>query len=250
MDTGTGALDGRTALVTGGSRGIGAAIAARLAAEGCAVALTYSASPERAGKVARGIEEAGGTAVALRADAADPGAVTAAVDDAAAALGSLDVLVNNAGIFPYGDICELTLEEYEAAMAVHVRTVFVASRAALRHMGEGGRIISIGSSLAERVPGPGISLYAMSKAALVGFTKGLARDVGPRGITATVVHPGSTDTEMNPAEGEHADEERALTALGRYGRAEEIAATVAHLAGPGGSYITGTSITVDGGVNA
>ncbi|WP_017626678.1 SDR family oxidoreductase [Nocardiopsis chromatogenes] len=250
MNVATGTLDGRTALVTGGSRGIGAATAARLAAEGCAVALTYSASPDRAGKVVRGIEEAGGTAVALRADAADPGAVTAAVDDAAAALGSLDVLVNNAGVFPYGDISELTLEDYEATMAVHVRAVFVASRAALRHMGEGGRIISIGSSLVERVPAPGISLYAMSKAALVGFTKGLARDVGPRGITVSVVHPGSTDTEMNPATGEHADEERALTALGRYGRAEEIAATVAHLAGPGGAYITGTSITVDGGVTA
>ncbi|WP_017537467.1 SDR family NAD(P)-dependent oxidoreductase [Nocardiopsis halophila] len=245
-----GTLDGRTALVTGGGRGIGAAVAARLAAEGCAVALTYAASRDRAEKTVRGIEEAGGRALALRADAADPAAVEAAVERTASALGSLDILVNNAGIFPYGDIGDLTLEDYEATMAVHVRAVFVASRAALRHMGEGGRIISIGSSLAERVPGPGISLYAMSKSALTGFTKGLARDVGPRGITATVVHPGSTDTDMNPADGEGADDERALIALGRYGRPEEVAATVAHLAGPGGAYITGTSVTVDGGVTA
>lgn len=135
-------------------------------------------------------------------------------------------------------------------MAVHVRAVFVAVRAALRHMGPGGRVISIGSSLVERVPGPGISLYAMSKSALVGFTKGLARDLGPRGITATVVHPGSTDTDMNPADGPEAEAERALTALGRYGTPEDVAATVAHLAGPAGAYITGTSITVDGGVTA
>ncbi|MDA2803811.1 SDR family NAD(P)-dependent oxidoreductase [Nocardiopsis suaedae] len=245
-----GSLDGRSALVTGGSRGIGAATAARLAEEGAAVAITYTSARDRAEKVVRGIEESGGRAVALRADAADPRAVTAAVDGAASALGSLDVLVNNAGVFPYGDIGELTLEDYEDTMAVHVRAVFVAVRAALRHMGEGGRIITIGSSLAERVPAPGISLYAMSKSALTGFTKGLARDVGPRGITAAIVHPGSTDTEMNPADGQGAEEERALTALGRYARPEEIAASVAHLAGPGGAYITGTSITVDGGVTA
>ncbi|MDA2811416.1 3-oxoacyl-ACP reductase FabG [Nocardiopsis sp. RSe5-2] len=245
-----GSLDGKSALVTGGSRGIGAATAARLAEEGAAVAITYTSAQDRAEKVVRGIEESGGRAVALRADAADPQAVTAAVDGAASALGSLDILVNNAGIFPYGDIREFTLEDYENTMAVHVRAVFVAVQAALRHMGEGGRIITIGSSLTERVPAPGISLYAMSKSALIGFTKGLARDVGPLGITAAIVHPGSTDTEMNPADSEEADEERALTALGRYARPEEIAASVAHLAGPGGAYITGTSITVDGGVTA
>lgn len=245
-----GSLDGKVALVTGGSRGIGAAIAGRLAAEGAAVALTYNASPDRAEKVVRGIEEQGGRALAIRAAAQDPRAVTAAVDRAAAELGRLDILVNNAGTFPYGTIDELTLEDFEETVAVHVRAVYVAVQAAVRHLGAGGRIISIGSSLVERVPDPGISLYSLSKSALVGFTKGLARDLGPRGITATVVHPGSTDTEMNPADGEGADQERAVTALGRYGTADEIAATVAHLAGPGGAYITGTSITVDGGVTA
>ncbi|GAA1461970.1 3-oxoacyl-ACP reductase FabG [Nocardiopsis exhalans] len=245
-----GALTGKVALVTGGSRGIGAATARRLAAEGAAVALTYRDSPERAAQVARDIHEAGGRALALPADATAPRAIGEAVDRAADTLGGLDILVNNAGIFPYGEIDQLTLEDYETTMAVHVRAVFVAVRAALRHMGPGGRVISIGSSLVERVPGPGISLYAMSKSALVGFTKGLARDLGPRGITATVVHPGSTDTDMNPADGPEAEAERALTALGRYGTPEDVAATVAHLAGPAGAYITGTSITVDGGVTA
>ncbi|GAB3210888.1 SDR family NAD(P)-dependent oxidoreductase [Marinactinospora thermotolerans] len=245
-----GSLDGKVALVTGGSRGIGAAIVGRLAAEGAAVAFTYNASPDRAKEVVRGVEEAGGKAIAIQADATDPQAVTSAVDQAAAELGGLDILVNNAGIFPYGSIEELTLDDYENTMAIHVRAVFVAVKAAVRHMGEGGRIISIGSSLVERVPGPGISLYSMSKSSLVGFTKGLARDLGPRGITATVVHPGSTDTEMNPADSEEAEAERAVTALGRYGTTADIAATVAHLAGPAGAYITGTSITVDGGVTA
>lgn len=245
-----GALDGKAALVTGGSRGIGAEIARRLAADGAAVALTYQASPDRAQQVVRDIELAGGRAVALAADATDPVAVTGAVDETVAQLGRLDILVNNAGIFPYGMIGDFTLEEYERTMAIHVRAVFVAVQAAVPHLSEGGRIISIGSSLTERVPGPGISLYALSKSALTGFTKGIARDLGPRGITATIVHPGSTDTEMNPAHGEEAEAERALTALGRYGTTADIAATVAHLAGPGGAYLTGTSITVDGGVNA
>lgn len=243
-------LEGKALLVTGGSRGIGAAIAMRAAAEGAAVALTYNRSPEPVRKVVRSIEGAGGKAFALYADVADPESVSSVVDQAAARLGGLDILVNNAGIFPYGMIDEFTLEDYENTMAIHTRSVFVAVQAALRHIGEGGRIISIGSSLVERIPYPGISLYAMSKSALVGFTKGLARDLGPRGITATVVHPGSTDTEMNPADGDGADEERALTALGRYATANDIAATVVHLAGPGGAYITGTAITVDGGVTA
>ncbi|MFD0772754.1 SDR family oxidoreductase [Streptomonospora algeriensis] len=245
-----GSLDGKVALVTGGSRGIGAAIAARLAADGATVALTYSSSPDRAKEVVRGIEEAGGKAAAYAADATDAQAVTAAVDQTAADLGGLDILVNNAGIFPYGMIDEFSLADYENTMAVHVRAVFVAVQAAVRHMGEGGRIISIGSSLVDRVPGPGISLYSMSKSALVGLTKGISRDLGPRGITANVVHPGSTDTEMNPADGEGSDDERALTALGRYGSTTDIAAAVAYLAGPGGAYVTGTGITVDGGVNA
>ncbi|WP_147917758.1 SDR family NAD(P)-dependent oxidoreductase [Ruania zhangjianzhongii] len=243
-------LTDKTALVTGGSRGIGAAIATRLAADGARVALTYHSSSDRAQTVVEKITADGGTAIAIPAAMEDPQQVRAAVDASVEAFGGLDLLVNNAGIFPYGHIDELTLADYEHTMAVHVRAVFAAVQAAVPHLGPGSRIISIGSSLVERVPGPGISLYAMSKSALVGFTKGLARDLGPRGVTAVAVHPGSTDTEMNPADGHGAESERALTALDRYGSAEDIAATVAHLAGPGGAYITGTTITVDGGVTA
>ena len=245
-----GTLDSRTDLVTGGSRGIGAAIAVRLAAEGASVALTYHASPDRADRVVEQITAAGGTAIAVRAAMENPAQVTDAVAQAVRAFGRLDILVNNAGVFPFGPIDKLTLVDYEHTMAVHVRAVFVAVQAALPHLGPGGRIISIGSSLVERVPGPGVSLYSMSKSALVGFTKGLSRDLGPRGINAVVVHPGSVDTEMNPADSAEAAAERALSAVGRYGTTEEIAATVIHLAGPAGDYITGTTITVDGGVTA
>jgi NAD(P)-dependent dehydrogenase (short-subunit alcohol dehydrogenase family) len=174
-----------------------------------------------------------------------------AVERTVAELGRLDILVNNAGIFPNGPLEDVSLEEVDRTLAVHVRAVFVASQAAARHMGDGGgRIISIGSCFAERVPYPGVSLYAMSKSALIGLTKGLARDLGERGITATLVHPGSTDTEMNPADGEGAEEERGFIALGHYGSTKDIAATVAHLAGEGGRYVTGASIAVDGGYAA
>ncbi|QVQ49989.1 3-oxoacyl-ACP reductase FabG [Spiractinospora alimapuensis] len=243
-------LQGKVALVTGGSRGIGAAISTRLASQGASVALTYNTAEERAKGVVAGIESEGGSAVAVRADVAEPEQVVAAVDHAVDAFGRLDILVNNAGIFTYGDIDDFTLADYERIMAVHVRGVFVATQAAARRMTDGGRIISIGSNLAERAPGPGTSLYSMSKAALVGFTRGVARDLGPRGIAATVVHPGSTDTDMNPADGPGADDQRYLTALGRYNTADEVAATVAYLAGPGGATITGSAITVDGGANA
>lgn len=243
-------LEGKVALVTGGSRGIGAAIAVRLAAEGADVALTYNTAADRADGVVAAITDSGRRGLALRAPASDVSTVVDAVDRTVDVLGRLDVLVNNAGVFHDGHIDHLTLTQYEETMAVHVRAVFAASQAAARHLGDGGRIINIGSSLAERVPGPGISLYAMSKSALVGFTKGLARDLGHRGIAVTLVHPGSTDTEMNPASGDHADAERALTALGDYGTPADIAATVAHLAGETGRYITGTAITVDGGTNA
>ncbi|GAB3458863.1 3-oxoacyl-ACP reductase FabG [Streptomonospora sediminis] len=245
-----GVLDGKTALVTGGSRGIGAAVAEHLARDGADVALTFNTAPRRAEEVVRRIEDAGRKGVAVQAQMAEPACVRGAVDRAAAELGRIDILVNNAGIFPYGTVEELTLDDYENTTAVHVRAVFVAVRQVLGHMPDGGRIVSIGSNLAERVPAPGISLYALSKSALTGFTKGLARDLGPRGITANVVHPGSTDTEMNPADGAGAEDERALTALGRYGTVQEVAASVAHLAGPGAGYITGTSVTVDGGANA
>jgi NAD(P)-dependent dehydrogenase (short-subunit alcohol dehydrogenase family) len=238
-------LRGQVALVTGGSRGIGAAIAQRLAADGARVAVTYVSRPAEAEAVAR---RTGGLAIA--ADGTDCAAVRAAVDRTADELGRLDILVANAGIFPSGPLEEVTLEELDRTLALHVRGVFVAAQAAARRMTDGGRMISIGSSLADRVTSPGVTLYAMSKAALGGLTRGLARDLGPRGITANVVHPGPTDTDMNPAD--HADAAAQLPeiALGRFGRADEVAATVAHLAGPGGRWVTGAEIAVDGGVNA
>lgn len=243
-------LAGKAALVTGGSRGIGAAVAKRLAREGADVALTYLSAADRAKSVVKEIEAEGRRGIAIRANSADPAAVVAAVERTVAEFGRLDVLVNNSGIFPSGPLEDVSLEEVDRTLAVHVRAVFVASQAAARHMSDGGRIISIGSCLAERVPYPGVSLYAMSKSALVGLTKGLARDLGGRGITANLVHPGSTDTEMNPADAPEADAERGYIALGRYGSAEDIAATVAHLAGEGGRYVTGASIAVDGGYAA
>jgi 3-oxoacyl-[acyl-carrier protein] reductase len=243
-------LEGKVALVTGGSRGIGAAIARCLAKEGADVALTYASAEGKAYAVAAEIEASGRRGIAIRADSAEPKALLHAVERTVKELGRLDILVNNAGMFPNGPLEDVTLEEVDRTLAVHVRAVFVASQAATRHMKEGGRVISIGSCLAERVPNPGVSLYAMSKSALVGFTKGLARDLGARGITANVVHPGSTDTEMNPADGPGADDERRFIALGRYAEPEDIAATVAHLAGEAGRYITGASIAVDGGYAA
>jgi NAD(P)-dependent dehydrogenase (short-subunit alcohol dehydrogenase family) len=243
-------LAGRVALVTGGSRGIGAAIARRLAQDGADVALTYASSAESARAVVAQIEAAGRRGLALAADSACSGAVIGAVERTVDRFGRLDILVNNAGVFPYGPLEAVTLEEVDRTLAIHVRAAFLAAQAAAQHMGEGGRIISIGSCLAERVPAAGVTLYAMSKAALIGLTKGLARDLGPRGITAAVVHPGPTDTEMNPAGGPHADAERSLVALGEYARPEDIAAVVAHLAGAGGRFVTGAAIAVDGGFAA
>ncbi|MFF4414824.1 SDR family NAD(P)-dependent oxidoreductase [Streptosporangium sp. NPDC001559] len=243
-------LNGRVALVTGGSRGIGAAIARRLAAEGAAVAITYARAEEKAREVVREIEAAGGRGLAVPAEATDAAALAEAVERTVSTLGGLDILVNNAGIAPYGPIEDFTLEEVDRTLAVHARASFLLAQSAIRHMGDGGRIISIGSSLVERVTAPGWTLYSMSKSALIGFTKGLARDLGPRGITVNLVHPGSTDTEMNPADGPDAEEERSYTALGRYCDPDDIAATVAHLAGPGARNITGTSVTVDAGTTA
>lgn len=243
-------LDGKVALVTGGSRGIGAAIAVRLADEGADVALTYHSAADRAAEVVEKITTAGRWGQAIQADSADAAAVTSAVNQVADQRGRLDVLVNNAGSYPYGPLADVRVEEVDHALAVHVRAAFIASQAAAARMGAGGRIITIGSCFAERTPYPGITLYTMTKAALVGMTKGLARDLGPRGITATVVHPGNIDTDMNPATGPDAEAELPYTALGHYGQPADIAATVAHLAGDGGRYITGTSIAVDGGYAA
>jgi 3-oxoacyl-[acyl-carrier protein] reductase len=243
-------LTGKVALVTGGSRGIGAAICRRLAQQGADVAFTYRQAAPVAQALVTAIEAAGRRGWAIQADSADAAAVGQAVEAVVGQFGRLDILVNNAGIFPNGPFEDVTVDEIDRTLAVHVKAVFVASQAAARHMRAGGRIISIGSCFAERVPYGGVTLYAMSKAALLGFTKGLARDLGPRGITVTLVHPGSTDTDMNPADGPTADHERTLIALGEYARPDDIAATVAHLAGTGGRYITGTSIAVDGGFAA
>ncbi|PRE15084.1 SDR family NAD(P)-dependent oxidoreductase [Burkholderia multivorans] len=243
-------LQGKRALVTGGSRGIGAAIAKRLAADGADVAITYEKSAERAQAVVAEIETLGRRAVAIQADSADPVAIRAAVDRAADTLGGLDILVNNAGIFRAGSLDALTLDDIDATLNVNVRAVIVASQAAARHLGEGGSIVSTGSCLATRVPDAGMSLYAASKAALIGWTQGLARDLGPRGITVNIVHPGSTDTDMNPADGEHADAQLARMAIPRYGKADDVAALVAFVVGPEGRSINGTGLTIDGGANA
>ncbi|MDN7999285.1 SDR family NAD(P)-dependent oxidoreductase [Burkholderia multivorans] len=243
-------LQGKRALVTGGSRGIGAAIAKRLAADGADVAITYEKSAERAQAVVAEIETLGRRAVAIQADSADPAVVRAAVDRAADTLGGLDILVNNAGIFRAGSLDALTLDDIDATLNVNVRAVIVASQAAARHLGEGGSIVSTGSCLATRVPDAGMSLYAASKAALIGWTQGLARDLGPRGITVNIVHPGSTDTDMNPADGEHADAQLARMAIPRYGKADDVAALVAFVVGPEGRSINGTGLTIDGGANA
>jgi len=243
-------LDGKVALVTGGSRGIGAAVAERLAADGADVAVTYREREDGARRVAARVQAIGRRALPLAADGTDTRAVRAAVDRTAAELGRLDILVANAGMYPYGPIEDVTPEELNRTLALHVSGVFVAAQAAVRHMEDGGRVITIGSCFADRVPIPGITLYAMSKAALGGLVRGLARDLGPRGITANVVHPGPVDTDMNPADSEGAEPQIAQTALGRFGDATEIAATVAHLAGPGGRWVTGAEIAVDGGTNA
>jgi 3-oxoacyl-[acyl-carrier protein] reductase len=243
-------LSGKVALVTGGSRGIGAAIAQRLAHDGAAVAFTYVTAAGQAQAVAKQIDADGGRVLVIQADNADPGAVTGAVEQTVREFGRLDILVNNAGIVIGGPLEEMTVEDADRLWAVDVRAVFAATQAAARHMSDGGRIITIGSALAERVPVPGLTLYTMVKSALTGLTKGLARDLGPRGITATVVHGGLIDTDMNPANGPAAAFLSTVPALGHYGTAGDIAATVAHLAGDGGRYITGTAITVDGGFAA
>ncbi len=243
-------LTGKVALVTGGSRGIGAAIARRLAQEGAAVAITYARSAEKASALVDAITAEGGKAMAIPADNNDATAVEAAIARVVAAHGRLDILVNNAGIFEVGGISELTLEDFDRTIAINVRAVVAATRAAAAHLPEGGRIITIGSNLAERVPWPGISLYALSKAALVGFTKGVARDLGAKGIAVTIVHPGSTNTDMNPVDGETAEHQRTLMAIPRFNDAAEVAGLVAWLAGPEGGSVTGTAFTIDNGTNA
>ncbi|WP_244515120.1 MULTISPECIES: 3-oxoacyl-ACP reductase family protein [unclassified Ensifer] len=243
-------LKDKVALVTGGSRGIGAAIAKRLAADGATVAVTYSQSKAKAEALVAEITRDGGRALALQADNRNPGAVEAAVKTVAEKHGRIDILVNNAGVFDAGTVTEVTAEDFDRTIDVNVKAVFLATRAAAAHMPEGGRVISIGSNLAARVPWPGMSLYVLSKSALVGFSKAVARDLGSKGITVNVVHPGSTDTDMNPADGDHAGPQRGLMAIPRFNEASDVAGLVAWLAGPDSRSVTGAEFTIDGGTNA
>jgi 3-oxoacyl-[acyl-carrier protein] reductase len=244
-------LNGKRALVTGASRGIGAAIAKALAAEGADVAITYEKSAEAAAEVVHAIEALGRRAVAIQADSADTAAVQASVEKTVAALDGLDILVNNAGILRLSTVQDISLEDIDALLNVNVRAPIVASKAAIPHLGQGGRIINIGSFFADKVPGgAGLPVYALSKSALTAFSQGLARELGPRDITVNVVQPGSIDTDMNPAHGPFGETLRSITALGRYGKVEDIGNIVAFLASPKAQYITGTALTVDGGANA
>jgi 3-oxoacyl-[acyl-carrier protein] reductase len=243
-------LINKTALVTGGSRGIGAAIAKRLAADGASVAITYAKGAAAAATVVAEIERAGGKAIALKADATDAAAVAAAVEKTVATFGRLDVLVNNAGTAIPKPFQEATLEELDRVIDLNFRGVLIATQAALKHIQDGGRIIMIGSCVGERMMTPGLAAYAATKGAVKMFAQGLSREVGSRGITVNNIQPGPIDTDLNPAAGDWAAPQLALTALNRYGRAEEVAALVAFVAGPEATYITGANLTVDGGTNA
>src|SRR3989441_1813087 len=243
-------LAGKVAVVTGGSRGIGAAIAKRLAADGASVAITYTKGADAAASVVQAVERGGGKAIAIQADATDANAVKAAVEKTVATLGRLDVLVNNAGTAIPKMFEEATLEEMDRVIDINVRGVFVATQAALKHMKSGGRIIMIGSSVGERVVVPGLVPYSATKGAVKIFTQSLSREVGSRGITVNNVQPGPIDTDLNPAAGDWAVPQKAATALDRYGHVDEVAALVAFVAGPESSYITGANLTVDGGMNA
>ncbi|UVO13683.1 SDR family oxidoreductase [Mycobacterium sp. SVM_VP21] len=243
-------LTGKRALVTGAARGIGTAIAVELATRGADVAITYQRSTDSAARVTGRIRSLGRKAVAIQADSADAAAVTSSVAAAVSHIGGLDILVNNAGVLYSAPLVETTLEQIDHLIAVNIRSVVLASQAALAYLPDGGRIVSLGSCLAERVAIDYATVYSMSKSALLSFTRGLARELGPRGITVNLVHPGPTDTDMNPADSAGADGLTALTALGRYSRVGDIASAVGFLVGPTAGNITGTGITVDGGMNA
>ena len=243
-------LKNKRALITGGSRGIGAAIVKRLASEGADVAFTYASSPDRANEIVQAAQALNVQALAIQADSADASAVVAAVEHTVNKLGGIDILVNNAGVLAIGPIDDFTLADFDRTFAINVRAVFVATQAAVKHMKEGGRIINIGSTNAERMPFPGGGVYAMSKSALQGLVQGLSRDLGPRGITINNVQPGPIATEMNPSEGEFAEMLKKHIAVARYGTVEEVAGLVAYLASPESGYITGANLMIDGGFSA
>jgi 3-oxoacyl-[acyl-carrier protein] reductase len=250
MNTSTLPLTGKIAIVTGGSRSIGAAIAKRLAADGATVAITYNASPDRAEAVVQEIVAAGGQAVALAADAGNPEAVRAAIAEVAQRFGKIDILVNNAVISLLGAPEDIAFEDFQRILAVNVTGVFVATQQALKHMGQGGRIIHIGSSMVQFAAFATASVYTLSKGALTGFSRGLVRDLGPRGITVNTVHPGPTDSDMNPADGPIADFLRPNIAMGRYGEGKDVASAVAYLASAEAGFVTGAELIVDGGFTA
>lgn len=243
-------LAGQVAFIHGGSRGIGAATARRLATEGAHIAIGYGASAIAAEALVEEIKASGGQAIALKADATDPAGLTRAIDEAADRFGRLDILVNSAGVLAMAPLDQFTLEDFDRTMAINVRSVFVAAQAAARRMSEGGRIINIGSTNAQRMPFAGGAAYAMSKSALVGLVKGLARDLGPRGITVNNVAPGPVDTDMNPASGDFAAALHGMMAIPRHGRADEIAGMVAYLASPEAAFVTGADLLIDGGFAA
>lgn len=243
-------LTDKVALVTGGSRSIGAAIARKLAADGAAVAITYSASSDRAAQVVADIEAAGGKAIAIAADAGNPEAVRAAVAQTISAFGSIDILVNNAGVAVNAPIEDFKFEDYERMIAVNVTGVYVATQEAVRHMKTGGRIIHIGSSMTCYAAFPTASVYTLTKGAITGFIRSLVRDLGPKGITVNTVHPGPTDTDMNPADGPVAAIVGPGMAIGRYGQPSEIASVVAFLVSPDAAFVTGADIVADGGLTA